>query len=131
MIGRRYGVRRSERAEWRRRLQRVHSWLERYRSSLIIGVRFMPGSHTVGGVAIGMSGITLGRFAVLNGAAALMWAMVFGCLGYICGHAMELILGDIKHLEVPILVGLLLSAASCGFFTGDAASADKMVKGPI
>jgi len=112
VIGRRYGVQAVEKhPEWRRRLQRVHSWLERYRSPLIIGVRFMPGFHTVGGVAIGMSGITLGRFAVLNGLAALMWALVFGCLGYLCGHAMELILGDIKHLEVPILVGL----AACGF----------------
>jgi len=30
-------------------------------------------------------------------------------LGYLCGHALELIMGEIKHLEVPILVGIAVT----------------------
>jgi membrane protein DedA with SNARE-associated domain len=80
--------------------------LQRFQSSLIIGLRFVPGFRMLGGVAIGMSDVSLFRFAVFNLIGAMLWAVVIGILGYLCGHALELILGDIKHLEVPILVGI-------------------------
>jgi membrane protein DedA with SNARE-associated domain len=73
---------------------------------LIIGLRFVPGFRVIGGVAIGMSDVSSGRFAVLNLIGAVLWAVVIGVLGYLCGHVLELIMGDIKQLEVPILVGI-------------------------
>ena len=60
----------------------------------------------IGGVAIGMSEVSAGRFAVLNLIGAVMWAVIIGFLGFLCGHLLELILGEIKHLEVPILIGI-------------------------
>jgi len=73
---------------------------------LIIGLRFVPGFRMLGGVAIGMSDVSLSRFAVFNLIGAMLWAVVIGILGYLCGHALELILGEIKHLEAPILAGI-------------------------
>ena len=92
--------------DWKPRLQQVSGWLQRFRSSLIIGLRFVPGFRVIGGVAIGMSDVSTGRFAVFNLIGAVLWAVVIGILGYLCGHVLELIMGDIKHLEVPILVGI-------------------------
>jgi membrane protein DedA with SNARE-associated domain len=107
ILGRRYGNRMVEKhPDWKPRLQQVHGWLERFQSSLIIGLRFVPGFRTIGGVAIGMSDVSAGRFVVLNLIGAVLWALVIGVLGFLCGHVLELIMGEIKHLEVPILIGI-------------------------
>ena len=107
ILGRRYGHRMMEKhPDWKPRLQQVHSWLARYRSALIVGMRFVPGFRMLGGVAIGMSEVSSFRFAVFNLIGAVLWAVVIGILGYLCGHVLELIMGDIKHLEVPIFVGI-------------------------
>jgi membrane protein DedA with SNARE-associated domain len=107
IIGRRYGNRTVEKhPDWKPRLQQVHGWLARYRSFLIVGLRFVPGFRTIGGVAIGMSDVSAGRFTVLNLIGAALWAVVIGFLGFLCGHVLQLIMGEIKHLEVPILIGI-------------------------
>jgi membrane protein DedA with SNARE-associated domain len=107
ILGRRYGNRMMEKhPDWKPRLQQVHGWLGRFQSSLIIGMRFVPGFRMLGGVAIGMSDVSAFRFTVFNLIGAVLWAVVIGVLGYLCGHVLELIMGDIKHLEVPILVGI-------------------------
>jgi membrane protein DedA with SNARE-associated domain len=107
VLGRRYGNRMLEKhPDWKPRLQQVNGWLERFQSLLSIGLRFVPGFRTIGGVAIGMSDVSTGRFIFLNLIGAVLWAVFIGVLGYLCGHVLELIMGDIKHLEVPILVGI-------------------------
>jgi membrane protein DedA with SNARE-associated domain len=107
ILGRRYGNRTMEKhPDWKPRLQQVNGWLARFESALIIGLRFVPGFRVIGGVAVGMSDVPLFRFIVLNLCGAVLWAVVIGFLGYLCGHVLELILGEIKHLEVPILFGI-------------------------
>ena len=117
ILGRRYGNRTVEKhPDWKPRLQKANGWLERFRSALIIGVRFVPGFRTIGGVAIGMSDVSTGRFIVLNLIGAVLWALVIGFLGYLCGHVLELILGEIKQLEGPILVGIAVIGGLWFFF---------------
>jgi membrane protein DedA with SNARE-associated domain len=110
VLGHRYGKRSVEKhPDWKPRLQQVHRWLERFQSPLIIGVRFVPGFRMIGGVAIGMSDVSPSRFTILNGIGAMLWALIIGFLGYLCGHILELIMGEIKHLEVLILVGIAVT----------------------
>jgi len=117
IIGRRYGNRTVEKhPDWKPRLQQVHRWLARYRSFLIVGLRFVPGFRTIGGVAIGMSDVSPGRFTVLNLIGAALWSVVIGFLGFLCGHVLQLIMGEIKHLEVPILVGIAVIGGLWFFF---------------
>jgi membrane protein DedA with SNARE-associated domain len=111
LIGRRYGVRViAKHPEWKPRLDRVNQWIERYRSYVIIGLRFATGFRTIGGIAIGMLRVPSGRFIVWNGIGALLWGSIIGCLGYLCGRFLEMVLGELKHFEVPILIGF----AVCG-----------------
>ena len=42
----------------------------------------------------------------MNLIGAVLWALIIGFLGYLCGHVLQLIMGEIKHLEVPILIGV-------------------------
>jgi membrane protein DedA with SNARE-associated domain len=117
VLGRRYGKRTMEKHPvWNPRLQQVQGWLERFQSALIIGMRFVAGFRMLGVVAIGMSDVSPGRFTVLNGIGALLWAFIIGFLGYLCGHVLELIMGEIKHLEVPILVGIAVIGGLLLFF---------------
>ena len=117
VLGRRYGTQSMQKyPAWKPRLQEVHQWLTRFQSPLIIGLRFVPGFRIIGAVAIGMSEVSPGRYFILNGIGAALWAVIFGLLGYLCGHTLELILGDIKHSEVPILVGIAVSAGLWHFF---------------
>jgi len=107
ILGRRYGNRTVEKhPDWKPRLQQVNGWLKRFQSSLIVGLRFVPGFRMIGGVATGMSDVSAVQFTVLNIIGALLWAVIIGILGFLCGHVLELILGEIKHLEVPILIGI-------------------------
>ena len=116
-IGRRYGNRVVEKhPDWKPRLQQVQGWLARYRSALIVGLRFVPGFRTIGGVAVGMSDVSTGRFIILNLLGAMLWAVVIGILGYLCGHILELIMGEIKQLEVPIFIGIAVAGALYYFF---------------
>ena len=118
ILGRRYGTRTVEKhPDWKPRLQQVDRWLERFQSPLIIGVRFVPGFRTIGGIAIGMSDVSAGRFTIFNVIGAALWAIVIGFLGYLCGHALELIMGEIKHLEVQILVGIAVIGGLWLFFS--------------
>jgi membrane protein DedA with SNARE-associated domain len=117
ILGRRYGNRTVEKhPDWKPRLQQVNGWLQRFESTLIISMRFLPGFRTIGGVAIGMSEVSTGRFVVLNLIGAVLWAVIIGFLGFLCGHILELILGEIKHLEVPILIGIAVIGGLLLFF---------------
>jgi membrane protein DedA with SNARE-associated domain len=92
---------------WSSRLENLHRWLERYQTLTVIGVRFVPGFRTAGAVAIGIARVPLARFVVLNVLGALLWAVTIGISGYLFGHLLQVILDDIKHLEGPIMLGIL------------------------
>ena len=95
-------------ANWKPRLEKMHTWLERYRAPMIVGVRFVPTFRTVGAVAIGIAKVPLGQFLFLNAVGALLWSSTVGYAGYLFGHLLKIIMGDIKRFEVPILAGFLL-----------------------
>lgn len=98
---------------WRARASRVQTILERHRIPIILGFRFVYGFRTVTPFVIGMSRVPIVEFVLLNIAGAALWATVIGCLGFVFGHAMELILGDVKRYEIELMltvsvVGMLL-----------------------
>ena len=99
-----------KRPKWQPRLRELSDWLEKYQSLTIIGVRFVPGLRTLGGVAIGIARIPLGKFLILNAVGALLWATTIGLSGYLFGHLLQVIMGDLKKHELPIVAAL----AACG-----------------
>jgi len=100
---------------WKARVDRAHQLLERYRTLLILGFRFMYGLRTIIPFLLGMSSVSTRKFIILDVIAAFVWAVAVGTGGYLFGNILEIILGDIKHYELPILgamaiIGLLLWA---------------------
>jgi membrane protein DedA with SNARE-associated domain len=92
-----------------KRLRRFNSMMERYGTAIVLGFRFVYGIRTIAPFAIGMSGIPIWRFAVLNTLSAAVWAVAVGGAGYLFGSAVELVLGEVRRYEL-LVMGLILCA---------------------
>ncbi|MDZ4829118.1 MAG: DedA family protein [Phycisphaerae bacterium] len=111
-LGRRRGIAMIERRpSWQRKANRIRPWLERRRALVIVGSRFAYGLRTVTPVVIGALGVPPRTFLLWNAVGAAVWAIVCGLAGYFFGHAIELMFAQVRHYEVPIIVGVFCLAA--------------------
>ena len=93
--------------QYAERAARAQALLARYHLPLILSVRFLYGLRTVLPFTIGMSTISTTRFQVLNFAGALLWSVTITG-GYLFGHLVERMLGDLRHYE-EILFAVLIA----------------------
>lgn len=97
---------------WQPKVDKISRIMERHRIPVILGFRFLYGLRIVTPVVIGMSRIPKVEFLILNIISAALWAIVISLLGYAFGHALEYLLGDIRHYEKAIFGGILLLGAA-------------------
>jgi membrane protein DedA with SNARE-associated domain len=110
-VGRRYGHRLLVRfPRFQGPANRVFRLLERYDTGFILTFRFIYGVRNVTPFALGMSNVSAVRFAVLNFVAAGMWAVTFAGAGYLFGHAIIALIGDMKAYIGYVLLALVLIA---------------------
>jgi membrane protein DedA with SNARE-associated domain len=88
---------------WKARVERALELLKRFQTYLVLIFRFLYGLRSVVPFVIGTSSFPAKRFILLNAAGALVWATMVGTAGYLFGHALTRIIGDIKHYELVIL----------------------------
>jgi membrane protein DedA with SNARE-associated domain len=104
-IGRHRGVRvLLKHPNWKGKIDRFNRYLRKYNVLIILAFRFLYGLRTISPFAIGMSKVPTSRFVILNTVSALLWASLIGYMGYIFGHAVEIILGDIKRIEIAVII---------------------------
>jgi membrane protein DedA with SNARE-associated domain len=58
-------------------------------------------------MALGMSRIRPGYFSLMSALGAVIWTSVYFTLGYVFGHAFELLIEDFKRHELSIALGLI------------------------
>ena len=92
-----------KRPKWKAKSGKVFDMLDKHQILLILGFRFLYGLRTVTPFLIGASRIAPIRFLIFNIIGASLWAVVIGTLGYLFGHALEVIIGDIKKYEFIVL----------------------------
>lgn len=92
------------------RVRRMNDLLARYDAPVIIGIRFMYGLRIVGPIVIGAGAVSPWRFAFFNMLGAAIWAPLVGGLGYLFGQALELLLNDIRQVEIAAL-GFIVAVA--------------------
>jgi membrane protein DedA with SNARE-associated domain len=110
-LGRRWGKRLLRRVpQWAPRVQRVDDLLARHHAPIIVGIRFMYGLRILGPIVIGASRVRPWRFFLFNVIGAAIWAPLVGGLGYLFGHAMTLLLGDVEQYEAAAL-GFIVAVA--------------------
>jgi membrane protein DedA with SNARE-associated domain len=95
-----------KRPVWKSKSEKVFSLLKKHQVLLILGFRFLYGLRTVTPFVLGASKIAPLYFMILNILGAFTWTIVVGVLGYMFGHAVEVIIGDIKRYELWLFIGL-------------------------
>lgn len=109
-IGRRFGPALLARhPRWRARADQAMQLLRRHQNVFIIGFRFLYGLRTASPFAIGMSGVSPRKFFVLNGIAALIWAVAIAGAGFVFGQAVDALLKEVARIERASF-GLVLAA---------------------
>jgi membrane protein DedA with SNARE-associated domain len=106
-FGRRYSERILRRwPAWRPRVDRGRRQLDRFKTPLILVFRFLYGLRIVVPFVIGMSSVSTARFAVLNAAGAIIWAVSVGAAGYLFGNALEIFIGDLRRHEMAFFISI-------------------------
>jgi membrane protein DedA with SNARE-associated domain len=90
---------------------RCRELLQRHQNPVIAGFRFIYGMRIVAPFVIGMSGISVKRFLLLNMVSGLIWSAVFSCGGYCFGAALELAMGNIRQHELQLMFLIALLGA--------------------
>jgi membrane protein DedA with SNARE-associated domain len=91
-----------KRPSWKPRMDRFRALLDRRATLVILSFRFLYGLRTIGPFAIGAGGVSIPRFVLLNIIGGAVWAVVIAAAGYFFGHAMEIIIADLKRYELAV-----------------------------
>ncbi|WFP60582.1 DedA family protein [Mesorhizobium sp. WSM4904] len=90
--------------------RRAYRLLNTHPNIYVLTNRYIYGMRLVGGIAAGLSTVSLPRFVILNAVSSAVWAALFGTLGYVFGLSAEHLIGQalIRHerLLVALAVGL-------------------------
>jgi membrane protein DedA with SNARE-associated domain len=109
-IGRLYGKQFLAKRPWLQpRVEKVHRLMERHHVLLLLGFRFLYGLRNIIPLVIGSSEVKTGRFILLNVIGAITWATSVSLLGYLCGYAVEPLMGKAK---IIVLVAVAVVAAT-------------------
>lgn len=92
---------------WHSKTDKVFDLLHRHQIKVVLGFRFLYGVRNVTPFVIGASRMHPGKFFLLNGLGALVWAIAVGYMGFEFGDIAESILGEIKQYEMHVLAGLV------------------------
>ncbi|MCX5907742.1 MAG: DedA family protein [Deltaproteobacteria bacterium] len=88
---------------WLNRAMRVQRLVETYRTPLVLGFRFLYGLRSIAPFVIGTGRIPARTFLLLNIVSALAWATAVGTAGFLFGHLLTSLLGDIKRIQGLIM----------------------------
>ena len=114
-IGRRWGPALVQRfPPARARAEAVGLLLRRHDAALVFSIRFIYGLRIAGPIAMGALGLSSRRFAVFNTLGAAVWAVLIGGAGYLLGHTLQFMLGDIERYENLFAWGVV-AVAGLGF----------------
>lgn len=98
---------------WKDKSERFLEMLHHHHNWLIVCLRFMWGFRTVGPFMVGVSGVPIWKFTLLDGIGSLAWATVFGILGYFIGNTLQLFIEEIREYEsaLALMIGVIGVAA--------------------
>lgn len=83
---------------------------ERYGAAAIIITQWLYGLRITAAVIIGMSRITLLKFAIYEAVSCAVWAVAITLAGFYFGRAIEAVLGRVEHVEKYALLIIIVAA---------------------
>jgi membrane protein DedA with SNARE-associated domain len=109
-LGRRKGAALLDRhPAWKRRAEKVHRSMRRYRNGIMLGFRFVYGMRTITPLLLGMDRtVPIRRFILLNLIGAALWSVAVAAGGYFFGRVMKIFLAGVGHYELVLLLIVLM-----------------------
>ncbi|RWM08104.1 DedA family protein [Mesorhizobium sp.] len=90
--------------------RRAYRLLNTHPNIFVLTNRYVYGMRLVGGIAAGLSTVSVPRFVILNAISSAVWAALFGTVGYVFGLGAERMVGQgfARHerLLIALAVGL-------------------------
>jgi len=83
---------------------------ERYGAAAIIITQWLYGLRITAAVIIGMSKISLLKFAIYEAVSCAVWAAAITMAGFYFGRAIEAVLGRVEHIEKYVLLVIAVVA---------------------
>jgi membrane protein DedA with SNARE-associated domain len=109
------GRRGAKRLRETRAYQRVAPLIERIArrvgSGAIVIARLVYGTRVATIVFWSVHGLGWGRFIVLDAIGCVLWAFVFGGVGYLVSNSATVVIGHVKAVERRLFLGLVVAAA--------------------
>jgi membrane protein DedA with SNARE-associated domain len=87
---------------------------ERYGAAAIVITQWLYGLRITAAVIIGMSRISLIKFAIYEAVSCAVWAVVITSAGYYFGRAIEALLGRVENIEKYAL--LIIAVVAVGMW---------------
>ena len=93
--------------------RRAYRLLNTHPNIFVLTNRYIYGMRLVGGIAAGLSTVSVPRFVVLNAISSAVWAALFGTIGYVFGLGAERMVGQAfaRHERLLIALAVGLGAA--------------------
>ena len=90
--------------------RRAYRLLNTHPNIFVLTNRYIYGMRLVGGIAAGLSRVSVPRFIILNAISSAVWAVLFGTVGYVFGLGAERMVGQAlarhERLVIALAVGL-------------------------
>jgi len=90
--------------------RRAYRLLNTHPNIFVLTNRYIYGMRLVGGIAAGLSRVSVPRFIILNAISSAVWAVLFGTVGYVFGLGAERMVGQAlarhERLIIALAVGL-------------------------
>lgn len=90
----------------------IHSYFKKNETPIMIGLRFTYGARTLTPMMIGTSDVKASKYVMINMTASLIWATIYGLLGYLIGKGLMRIFGDLAMIEWHIVLSIFIIGAA-------------------
>lgn len=117
-VGRHWGPKIiAKRLSWQEGAKKVYAHLHRHQYWLILTFRFYYGLRNVTPFVVGAAHVPRVRFFTLNLIGAVVWAIVFGYVGFFLGEASQLFIDDYKRYGLYLLGAMVVVGAAIWLIT--------------
>lgn len=99
---------------WGDKARRVLELIGNNENLVMVAFRFLYGLRMITPVMLALSGVRPVKFLAFDVGGTVVWAIIFASIGYVSGQALEIVLGEIKRIEIVLLVALVVFATVAG-----------------
>ena len=100
----------------RRHVDRAHAFFEKHGAKTILFGRFIAILRTWAAIVAGGAGMSFPKFVIYNSIGSVVWAIVFGWLGYYFGRDLPLLESYISRVSLVLLVALAVGILTLVFW---------------